>query len=225
MTATIHAHLADRSLLPAEPMLDAGDVAAETQVTRQQRRAVDEVGPVLRDNRWQARQPDGRDSRGCAIDWDAQRVTCPAGKTSVRWMPGAADQGAGQEVIAIQFHPDDCRGGPLRARRTRAKTGAADDAAPLARPAEARHTAWRRHVTEAFKQRAARRAGMEGGRSHGVRAFGLRAARSRGLAKTRVHHILIAVAMNLVRVVAWGHDILRAATRQSSFARLVASCG
>ncbi len=82
-----------------------------------------------------------------------------------------------------------------------------------------------RQVTAAFKQLYAARAGIEGCLSHGVRAFGLRTARYRGQAKTHVQHILIAIAVNIVRVVAWVQDIPRTTTRQSSFARLVASLG
>jgi transposase len=39
-----------------------------------------------------------------------------------------------------------------------------------------------------------------------VRAFDLRRSRYIGLAKTHLQHILIAVAINLVRVVAWLTD-------------------
>jgi IS5 family transposase len=39
-----------------------------------------------------------------------------------------------------------------------------------------------------------------------VRAFDLRRSRYRGLAKTHLQHILIATAINLVRVVAWLTD-------------------
>lgn len=186
---------------------------------------MDGVGLVLSDNSGQARQPDGRDRRGCARDWDAQRITCPAGKTSVRWTPGTSDQGAGQAVIAIQFHPDDGRPCPLHACCTQAKTGPQTMRLHPCDQHEAPQTARRRRAAEAFKQLSARRAGIEGGLSQGGRAFGLRCARYRGLAKTHVQHILIAVAMNLVRVAAWVQDLLRAATRQSSCARLVASCG
>jgi transposase len=39
-----------------------------------------------------------------------------------------------------------------------------------------------------------------------VRAFDLRRSRYMGLAKTHLQHILIAAAINLVRVVAWLTD-------------------
>ncbi len=40
-----------------------------------------------------------------------------------------------------------------------------------------------------------------------------------------IPYILIAIAINMARVVAWVQDIPRTTTRQSSFARLVASLG
>lgn len=222
VTDTIHAPLAARHLLPREHLLDTGYVAADVLVTSR-RRAVDVVGPALGDNSWQARQPDGLDMSCFAIDWEARHVTCPGGKRSVRWTPGHDKQGAGQDLVAVQFDPDDCRGCPLRPRCTQAKTGPRTLRLRPREQHEALQTARRRQLTEAFKQLYAVRAGIEGALSQGVRAFGLRAARYRGQAKTYLQHLLVAVAMNIVRVAAWAEGIPRAQTRQSSFARLVAA--
>ena len=222
VTDTIHAHLAARHLLPREHLLDTGYVAADVLVTSR-RRAVDVVGPALGDNSWQARQPDGLDMSCFAIDWEARHVTCPGGKRSVRWTPGHDKQGAGQDLVAVQFDPDDCRGCPLRPRCTQAKTGPRTLRLRPREQHEALQTARRRQLTEAFKQLYAVRAGIEGALSQGVRAFGLRAARYRGQAKTYLQHLLVAVAMNIVRVAAWAEGIPRAQTRLSSFARLVAA--
>lgn len=222
VTDTIHAHLAARHLLPREHLLDTGYVAADVLVTSR-RRAVDVVGPALGDNSWQARQPDGLDVSCFAIDWEARHVTCPGGKRSVRWTPGHDKQGAGQDLVAVQFDPDDCRGCPLRPRCTQAKTGPRTLRLRPREQHEALQTARRRQLTEAFKQLYAVRAGIEGALSQGVRAFGLRAARYRGQAKTYLQHLLVAVAMNIVRVAAWAEGIPRAQTRLSSFARLVAA--
>src|SRR5436309_2407278 len=60
---------------------------------------------------------------------------------------------------------------------------------------------------------------LEGSRSQGVRPFGLRHARDHGLAKTRLQHIVLAVAINLMRVV-WLTERPRATTRTSAFAQL-----
>lgn len=197
VTDTIHAHLAARHLLPREHLLDTGYVAADVLVTSR-RRAVDVVGPALGDNSWQARQPDGLDVSCFAIDWEARHVTCPGGKRSVRWTPGHDKQGAGQDLVAVQFDPDDCRGCPLRPRCTQAKTGPRTLRLRPREQHEALQTARRRQLTEAFKQLYAVRAGIEGALSQGVRAFGLRAARYRGQAKTYLQHLLVAVAMNIV---------------------------
>jgi transposase len=225
VTDTIHAHLAAHDLLPTEHLLDTGYVAADVLMTSQQQHGVDVVGPVLSDNSWQARQPDGLDIRCFAIDWAAQQVTCPAGKVSVRWTPGTAAQGSEPEVIAVQFDPNDCRACPLRPRCTQAKTGPRTMKLRPQEQHEALQVARQRQVTDAFKQLYAARSGIEGALSQGVRAFGLRGARYRGQATTHLQHILIVIAVNIVRVVAWVQDIPRAATRQSSFARLVASLG
>jgi transposase len=55
----------------------------------------------------------------------------------------------------------------------------------------------------AFKAQYATRAGIESTLSQGVRAFGLRRSRYIGLAKTHLQHRLIAVGINLKRIMAW----------------------
>jgi transposase len=59
-----------------------------------------------------------------------------------------------------------------------------------------------RQRTGEFKAQYAQRAGSQGMLSQGVRAFDLRRSRYLGLATTHLQHILIAAAINLVRVVA-----------------------
>jgi transposase len=223
MTETIHTHLAARNLLPHEHLLDSGYVAAAVLLSSQQTHAVDVVGPTLSDNSWQARQADGLDVACFAIDWEAQRVTCPAGHTSVRWTTGHDKQGDGQAVIAIQFAAEDCRACPLRPRCTQAKEGPRTMKLRPRDQHEALQVARKRQTTEAFKQLYAGRAGIEGTLSQGVRAFGLRHTKYIGQAKTHLQHILIAIAINIVRVVAWLWNIPRATTRLSPFARLVAT--
>lgn len=223
MTDTIHTHLAERDLLPAEHLLDSGYVAADLLVSSQQDHQVDLVGPVLADNSWQAHQADGLDVSCFAIDWERQVVRCPAGKCSRRWTEGHDKQGAGQAIIAIQFDPKDCRACPLRVRCTQAKDGPRTMKLRPREQHEALQVARKRQTTEAFKQLYAARAGIEGTLSQGVRAFGLRHTKYIGQAKTHLQHILIAIAINIVRVVAWIWDRPRATTRLSPFARLVAT--
>lgn len=223
MIETIHTHLAERDLLPAEHLLDSGYVAAEVLVSSQQTHGVDLVGPAMPDTSWQARQEDGLDVTCFALDWEGERVICPAGKSSVRWRAGHDKGGAGQALIAIQFDPSDCRACPLRARCTQAKEGPRTMKLRPREQHEALQLARRRQVSEAFKQLYAGRAGIEGSLSQGVRAFGLRQANYIGQAKTHLQHILIAIAINIVRVVAWLWEIPQTTTRVSPFARLVAT--
>jgi hypothetical protein len=56
--------------------------------------------------------------------------------------------------------------------------------------------------------------------SQGVRAFGMRRSRSIGLAKTHLHHLGIAAAINLVRAVAWLDGDELAPTNVSAFQKL-----
>ncbi len=221
MTDTIQTHLAERMRLPSEPLLDRGYMAADHLVTGQQPHPIDRVGPVLADTRWQARQSDGLDVSRFVIDWDAQQGICPAGHPSVRGTPGHDKPGDGQAGIAIQFHPDACTDGRLRARCPQAQTG---PRTMKLRPREqhvALHPARQRQVTDAFNQRYAPRAVVEGTRSQGIRALGLRRTKYVGRAKPHVQHILMAVAINIVRAVAWIWEHPRRTTRLSSFARLL----
>ena len=77
-----------------------------------------------------------------------------------------------------------------------------------------------RQQTPEWKRSYDRRAGIEGTLSQGIRAFELRQARYRGQAKTHLHHMITAVAMNIVRIMAWLQGRPYAPTRQSPFAAL-----
>jgi transposase len=68
-----------------------------------------------------------------------------------------------------------------------------------------------------------RRAGVEATRCQGWRVGGLRQSRQVGRAKTARQHILMAVALNLRRLVAWGEERPLAPTRRAAFAKLVGS--
>jgi transposase len=77
----------------------------------------------------------------------------------------------------------------------------------------------REHTLE-FKERYAKRAGIEETISQGTRSFDLRRSRYIDQAKTYLQHILIAVAINLALFVHWFQEIPRAVTRTSAFAAL-----
>ena len=121
MTDTIHAHLAERKLLPGEHLLDAGYVDAGSLASAQQDFGVDLIGPAPLDTTWQAQNhPDFALAR-FAIDWPAQTVTCPEGKQSRVW--SASQDTFGNSVFHVQFDKHDCAGCPVRSQCTRAVSG------------------------------------------------------------------------------------------------------
>ncbi len=76
-------------------------------------------------------------------------------------------------------------------------------------------------TTDDFKERYARRAGVEGTISQGVRVVDLRRARYLGQAKTRLEHVLTAVGLNIRRLGAWWAEVPPAQTRPAPFLALV----
>jgi len=77
-------------------------------------------------------------------------------------------------------------------------------------------------MTPEFQAKYARRAGVEGTFTQGNRHSDLRHARYIGLAKVHLQHLITAIALNLVRAIAWLTEVPRATTRTSAFAALMA---
>jgi transposase len=217
VTATIQEHLAGRALMPRVQFVDTGYVTSDHLVTSETDYGCTLFGPIHEDSSWQARAKTGFAQSDFALDWAAERATCPQGKTSMDWKP--TTDTAGHAVVRIRFTPADCDPCPVRGRcvaSTRARM-------LLIRPQphyDALNAARRRQHTAEFKAQYSRRAGIEGTVSQGVSLGDLRRTRYRGLAKTRLLHLLIATALNFVRVAAWLAERPRAPTRRSAFARL-----
>lgn len=222
-TPRIHAALRERDLLPRTHVVDTGFLDADLLVASRREYDVDLLGPTRLDDHWQAREQPGFAVAAFHIDWDKREAVCPAGRTSPSWTP-AVDKGT-NAVITITFSSRDRGPCPCRERCTRSlkrsprrtltvRTGAAYHALQDAR-ARAR--------TPAYAAEYDHRAGIEGTLSRGVRRCGLRRARSIGLAKTHLQHILIAVALNILRIGEWLLGLPRARTRVSAFARLTAA--
>jgi transposase len=216
--AAIHAGLARAERLPAQHLVDAGYVRAPNLVASRTDHQIDLVGPIYEDHQWQAKAKQGYDVAHFRVDWEARVVTCPQGRTSVRWCQ--TQRRRDRTLIHVEFAPDDCTPCPARALCTRAKTGARSLTLPSRAEHEAVQAARQRQATAQFAAEYAPRAGVEGTLSQGVRAFGLRHARYRGLAKTHLQHVATAAAINVVRLVDWLNGIPRAATRCSRFAAL-----
>jgi transposase len=219
VTGVIQAQLTAHKLQPNEHIVDSAYVTAE-RLVESQRHQIDLVGPTPPEPGWQAKAGEGFAASCFVIDWDAQTATCPQGKASVIWKSTHDRQG--HDVVNIRFAQADCRDCPVRAqcvssKRSRSLTIRAHD------QYVALQVARQRQHTEAFKAQYAKRAGIEGSISQGSRISDLRRSRYVGLAKTGLVHLLIAAALNFVRVAAWLADIPQAQTRQSAFARLGAA--
>ena len=218
LTATIHAHLAQRDLLPREHLLDAGYVDAGNLTTAQQDFGVDLVGPVARDTSWQAQTRQGFDVACFRIDWEAHAATCPQGQRSRVWSP--SHDAYGNEVIDVRFARADCADCPVRQQCTQAATRPRHLRLRVQAQHEALQLARQRQTTATFKAAYAKRAGIEGTIALATEPYGLRRTRYIGLAKTHLQNIFTALAINLARVVAWWAGKPRAQTRVTKFSAL-----
>lgn len=213
MTEIVHTHLAERDLLPGEHIVDTGYVTSD-HLAKSQERHLELLGPIREDNSWQTRAAEGFGVTCFAIDWQARHATCPQGKTSVIWKPTHDNRGV--PVINIRFAQADC--GPCQERSHCVSSSRSRALTIRERPAyEAAASARERQNTEVFKKAYARRAGIEGTLSQGVRLGDLRRTRYIGLPKTRLLHLLIATALNLVRIAAWLVETPLAQTRTPPF--------
>jgi transposase len=211
-----HARLAQRDVLPAQHLVDAGYVDAEALVTSQSTYQVELVGPTAKDYRWQARAHNGYALTDFAIDWERKLASCPQGKISSSWTPTWTRN---QEIIKIKFGFAICGACPVRTQCTKAKRRS------LSVRRQAAHfaldAARQREQTEAFQQDYASRAGVEGVHAQGVRRMGLRRSRYIGEPRTHLQHVVTATAMNVSRLYDWSAGISPHPTPLSHFARFM----
>ena len=217
VTGDVQKRLAARGLTPREHLVDTAYVTADHLVTSQTTHDCTLLGPIHENYSWQTRAGEGFGAAQFVIDWQHEQATCPQGKTSKIWKP-TKDSG-GHDTINIRFDYEDCRDCSVRQHCV----SSSRERALLVRPQplyEALQEARARQKTDEFKARYAARAGIEGTMSQGVGLGDLRRTRYRGLAKTRLLHLLIATALNILRVSAWLAERPRAHARRSAFARL-----
>jgi transposase len=218
MGPAIHHALAQRDLLPGTHLLDGGYVDADLLVTAQAQHQIEVVGPTFGSYSRQRREGQGYDLAAFVIDWEAQQARCPQGQTSVKWTPGHDMRGG--PVVRIRFDTPTCRACPVRPACTWAKEAPRQLTVRPQAQHEAIRAARQHQETAAFKAQYAQRAGIEGTHAQGIRRCGLRWARYRGLAKTRLQHLITAVALNMVRLGEWWLGTPQAKTRCSPFAAL-----
>jgi transposase len=214
----IEKDLAQKQLLPTEHLMDGGYIDSKFIVNAQDQYGVTLIGPARSNNHWQKRIASGYDLTQFHIDWENKIASCPAGAKTTSWYP---DKGkAGQEWIDIRFKKTDCRDCSVRNQCTRSKNEPRElRLLPFAQQ-QALQLAREKQTTDEWKKQYKVRAGIEGTISQAVRAFDLRQSRYFGEAKTHLQNILIAVAVNLSRVISWLNEIPRAKTRTSKFAAL-----
>jgi transposase len=221
MRPTSQAHLATRQLTPGAQLVDAGYVTSDHLLTSRTEPGIALLGPVAGEQSWQGQSGSGFAAAQLVIDWDAKHAICPQEQQRVVWLERPDRHG--HATIRIAFSKPVCAACASRADCPRAAT------APRAlRLRERDHdpalqAARARQQTETCKQGYARRAGIEGTIAQGTRMGDLRRSPYLGLVKTRLMHLLVAAALNFMRVAAWLAAIPRAQTRPSAFAALAAA--
>lgn len=210
----VHAELAAAGRTPAEHFVDAGYTSA-LLILEAADAGIDLVGPVPAAGGRQAHADNGYALADFGIDWVQQQVTCPQGKISTRWIDTKID---GQPRIHVDFYGVGCNICPAKAACTTARYRGL-----TLHPRDQHETLTRRRVeqeTPAWRDRYATRAGVEGTISQAVRHCHARRSRYRGLPKIRLEQVLVASAVNLVRLDAWWAGTPLGATRISHYARL-----
>ena len=216
MTGVIDDDLAGKTLAPGRHYLDSGYLSAALVVSALTTCGIALIGPLLADTSAQARAGHGYARADFTVDYDSKTVTCPQGKTSASWTPCTQ---RGKDAIVATFSAADCGPCPARSlcttssRKRRQLTVLPRDLA------EAQAAARAAEKTIPFQADYARRAGVEG-TMHQAASHGARRARYRGLPKTRLDHVYMACALNLLRLHAYWTGTPLDRRRTSHLARL-----
>jgi hypothetical protein len=147
----------------------------------------------------------------------ANDVSMPPDETAERGRPEElcnVDRN-GNPVVKITFPTTTCA---VRHDCTRATRDGRELTVRTEEAHTALQTARRDQATPGFWELYKVHAGVEGTLSQALRRCDLRQARYRGLAKTRLQHLLIPTALNVIRVVAWLAETPFTRTRRSRFA-------
>ena len=214
MTSAIHDDLAGENLAPGRHYLDSGYLSAAVVVAALATWGIALIGPLLADTSAQARAGNGYARADFTADHEARTVTCPQGRTSASWTPCTQH---GKDAIVATSSAGDCGPCPARSLCT---TGKRRQVTVLPRDlAEAQAAARAAEKTVPFQADYARRAGVEG-TMHQAASHGARRARYRSLPKTRLDHVYMACALNLLRLEAFWTGTPLDRQRTSHLARL-----
>ena len=214
MTQAIDDALAGKGLTPARHYLDSGYLSAALVVAEAARHGIALIGPLLADTSAQARAGVGYARANFTINYGGQSVTCPQGATSASWTPCTQ---RGKDAIVVQFATATCGPCPAKALCTKGKHRTLT--VPPRDLAQAQAAARAEEKTIPFQADYARRAAVEG-TMHQAASHGARRARYRGLPKTRLDHVYMAAALNLLRLHAYWTGTPLDRRRTSHLARL-----
>jgi len=216
MTTAICEDLARKNLAPGRSYLDSGYLSAAVVVSALTTWGIALIGPLLADTSAQARAGAGYARADFTVDYATKTVTCPQGKRSVSWTPCAQ---RGKDAIVATFSPGDCGPCPARSLCTTSGRNRRQLTVLPRGLAEAQAAARAAEKTIPFQADYARRAGVEG-TMHQAISHGARRARYRGLPKTRLDHVYMACALNLLRLEAFWTGTPLDRRRTSHLARL-----
>jgi len=211
----VHAGVAGRGLVPGEHFMDSGYASADGVLAARDE-GIDLVTPLLADTSGQARAGVGYDRASFVFDFDARTATCPQGNTSTYWNPVVCNS---KPKVVVAFAKADCLPCPVRALCTTSKAGYRQLTVPPREVHQLQSTARAEQQTGDWQARYAVRAGAEGTINQAV-ALGIRHTRYRGIGKTRLQHVLLACAINLIRLDAYWNGHMLDRTRTSHLGRL-----
>jgi transposase len=216
MTEPVHDALAARNLAPGRHYADSGYLSAALVVSALTTWGIALIGPLLTDTSAQARAGHGYARADFSVDYDTKTVTCPQGKTSSSWTLCTQK---GQAAAVATFSPGDCGPCPARPQCTTSSRKRRQITVLPRDLAQAQAAARAAGKTIPFQADYARRAGVEG-TMHQAASHGARRARYRGLPKTRLDHMYMACALNLLRLEAFWTGTPLDRQRTSHLARL-----
>jgi hypothetical protein len=217
MTVPIHHTLADRDLLPAEHLIDAGYASAAHILTCHTDHGVRLVTPVRADHSHHARAKTGFGRDAFTIDFDREQATCPQGAVSTMWNPARVN---GEDVIVVTFPASTCIPCPVRSQCTRSAQRRRQLSLRPRVLHETLHNARAEQTTDDWKARYRARASIEGTISQAVTLTGIRRACYTGIDRVHLEHAFAATAINLIRLDDWWTGIPLQRTRTTHLARL-----
>ena len=215
MLPIIHQALSRRGMKPEEHLVDAGYTGAETMLSSRDQQGIDVIGPLTGGNSWQATNKTGFDVSYFTIDFETQSAQCPQGVRSSTWRERKS-----RGAIEIIFPKNICLSCPSRKDCTKTVNGPRQLEIKRQTSFEFIQQYRLREKTDEFKEKYAKRSGIEGTQSQAVNACNMRRSRYFGLAKTTLQNFIGAAAINFRRIAAFLNDVPIAGTRQTRFQKL-----